>query len=111
MIRWSENGAHLLRAVAVIAFATAASSCSSSADAPDDRLAANECQSQVTNRLNDPDSAEFTNEQVQDYGSGVFRVEGTVRSLNEFGGMTPGRYGCSVVVTNDVAEVDEVRVE
>lgn len=82
-----------------------------SVEAPGDRLSSHECQDRVRDRLKDPDSAEFSDEQVHDYGSDVYRVEGVVRSRNGFGGMVVGRYSCAVSVTNELATVSEVRVE
>lgn len=65
---------------------------------PSSDMAMYHCREMVKEQLKDPDSAKFADESVTGYGD--YKVTGTVRATNSFGGVATHDYTCT-------AEFDE----
>ena len=59
------------------------------------------CRAAVRDQLKDPNSANFSDEVVTDQGVNNWKVNGTVRSTNSFGGTAADTYTCSVLWDRD----------
>lgn len=95
--RHTLRNVFLLVAVALLAFGVYRCSVPHASDAG----AQQACRDQVRSQLKDPSSGDFSGEAVTSQGTNNWKVTGTVRSTNSFGGTAVNTYTCSVLWNAD----------